>query len=858
MKKIFFVTILILLIIAFIEPSNSRAYRQPISNDYLAPYCPLKADGSKDTSCMFIPKSECDFFVSKQGNDNNIGSEISPFATIQKGVDSINAGENVCIKGYSDGTKYSGSVIFNNKNGNNNAWITIGGYESDKRVVIQGSNYSNGTVGITDSSYIRIIGIEVTKANNGFTAQQSNNIDFINLKAYDNWNWGIGVPNNDGPSQRIRMEHSEIYDNVKKNVLDPAWNPNDDKDGQGGTGAQFNEVAEGAFRYNILYRNFGEGLDVHKDSNQVIVEDNLFSENSHTAFYVNHSSNILFHRNITICSGEKPSWHDQFNRRDDNLGTAITFRQESGHNSDDAGGNNAAINNIVMGCTVHLVATTQTSERPFQSLLVANNTFIDARRKDGNNEKAARFAQLQNESADYAQSVVFLNNIFKFVDTRASLTSANAVDLNLIFFENNITDGSPGFSEGITEVDNLPFLGQYDHTYFLGDNTKPWELSTTQLTNIKRWAMVTSTSPVINTGSVTIPDIVPENDKSRFENLYLDYLNLDYFGKVRGSNPDVGAHESDGTEPTPIDETVMCVSKDVEFGDEGPINDSLVTYDLRLDWPEGSSGSVKVKDYYSANVEIVNKPSYCIEATEEVLGLSEMREGNIPRVFIVIGLVTTVITLVVNSRLDRRKKINLITGVIASGLGLIVIFEVTEKQLGPDDGEAQVVKFLECNVPSNTESINYEVRIIGEEGDMITNEAIVYEDNEDVDSCYKEFVIELEGSGSTPTPSMTPTPTNTQVPGASATPSPTPTQIQGNICGKSDVNGDGVFTLVDFAQFGLTYGNGQNTCSDNQIDYGACGGRDVDRDGFLKLYDFGGENIGFSQRYFPKSSCVLY
>ena len=108
---------------------------------------------------------------------------------------------------------------------------------------------------------------------------------------------------------------------------------------------------------------------------------------------------------------------------------------------------------------------------------------------------------------------------------------------------------------------------------------------------------------------------------------------------------------------------------------------------------------------------------------------------------------------------------------------------------------------------------------------------------------------------STPTPSMTITPTNTQLPGASAT--PVPTEIQGSICGEADVNGDGVFTLVDFAQFGLAYGNGQNTCSDTQVDYGVCGGRDVDRDGFLKLYDFGGENVGFSQRYYPKTSCAL-
>ena len=192
MKNKLFFLFLTLLVIAFITPTSTEAYRQPVSNNFMPSFCPLKADGTKDLNCLYIPKSQCNYFVSKQGNDNNPGTESNPFATIQKGVDVLTAGKKLCIKGYSDGTKYSGSVILTNMNGNNNAWITIGGYESDKRVVIQGSNYSGGTVSITDSSYIRVIGMEVTKVNNGFTAQQSNNIDFINLKAYDNWNWGIG------------------------------------------------------------------------------------------------------------------------------------------------------------------------------------------------------------------------------------------------------------------------------------------------------------------------------------------------------------------------------------------------------------------------------------------------------------------------------------------------------------------------------------------------------------------------------------------------------------------------------------------------------------------------------------------
>ena len=247
---------------------------------------------------------------------------------------------------------------------------------------------------------------------------------------------------------------SEIYDNMKKNPLDPAWNPNDEKDGQGGTGAQFNEVAEGAFRYNKVYRNFGEGLDVHKESNQIIIENNLFSENSHTAFYMNKVSNILYVGNITLCSGEKPSWHDAYNRRSDSLGTAITIRQERADY--DLGGNNALINNIVAGCTVHLIVNSQKASMPVQSLIVANNTFIDARRKDGDDAKPALFARLDSDGQHYAETVLFLNNIFKFDDTRANLASQGAVALNKIIFAQNITDGDPDFTEGITQVTSLP------------------------------------------------------------------------------------------------------------------------------------------------------------------------------------------------------------------------------------------------------------------------------------------------------------------------------------------------------------------------------------------------------------------
>jgi hypothetical protein len=108
----------------------------------------------------------------------------------------------------------------------------------------------------------------------------------------------------------------------------------------------------------------------------------------------------------------------------------------------------------------------------------------------------------------------------------------------------------------------------------------------------------------------------------------------------------------------------------------------------------------------------------------------------------------------------------------------------------------------------------------------------------------------------TVTPIFSPTPTATGIP---TTPSITPTVsiIAGNICGKADVNGDGVFTIYDFSEFAKAYGQGSNTCEDALVEYGLCGGRDVNKDGKLNIADFGAQGIGFAQRYYPKESCSL-
>jgi hypothetical protein len=237
----------------------------------------------------------------------------------------------------------------------------------------------------------------------------------------------------------------------------------------------------------------------------------------------------------------------------------------------DEGGNNAVINNVVMGCTAHFVIGAQVDKPGFTpkklgSALIANNTFIDARAASVTNPKKATFLNIQNNELIYPEPVVFQNNIFKFVDTSAALVGSTAsVNLAKIQFANNLTDGVPGFSEGITKVASLPFVANYDHTTFKGTKPKPWQLDSTQLANILNRIKLTSSSPAISQAKQ-----VP----AQFLTLYSPYLAVDYFGNARGNNPDIGAHEFGGAPgPNPTDDPSATSDWDLNNDDDVDVHD---------------------------------------------------------------------------------------------------------------------------------------------------------------------------------------------------------------------------------------------------------------------------------------------
>ena len=98
------------------------------------------------------------YFVTPDGDDNNPGTENEPWKTIQKSVDTLEAGDTVYIK---TGT-YRENISINVSGSRTNGYITFQNYENDE-VIMDGTGISaTSMIDINDKQYIKIIGINIS------------------------------------------------------------------------------------------------------------------------------------------------------------------------------------------------------------------------------------------------------------------------------------------------------------------------------------------------------------------------------------------------------------------------------------------------------------------------------------------------------------------------------------------------------------------------------------------------------------------------------------------------------------------------------------------------------------------------
>jgi hypothetical protein len=125
------------------------------------------------------------YYVATNGNDNNPGTQTSPWRTIQKAANTLNGGQMAYVRG---GT-YSEQVTIT-RSGSSGNYITISAYPGE--TVIVNPSYSGtyqGSIDIRNNSWVKIVGITIAGSSSsnwcGVWIYGANNIYIQNCTVHD-------------------------------------------------------------------------------------------------------------------------------------------------------------------------------------------------------------------------------------------------------------------------------------------------------------------------------------------------------------------------------------------------------------------------------------------------------------------------------------------------------------------------------------------------------------------------------------------------------------------------------------------------------------------------------------------------
>lgn len=489
-----------------------------------------------------IPKNECTLFVSKQGSDSNNGrTEQTAFAKIATGVSAMVAGDRLCIKGGS----YR-EVVTVRKIGTADKPFVIGGYVGGGLPIIDGGITDNDgyklpnpqckfldtcafggvncrkdhacrwgvLVGLGDSKHVKLIGVDIRgSSGRGLSFSDSSDILIQGVRTYHNWSAGINIGGTE-KDVNIHIDLSAVFDNSR------AY-PENKKEGGGAihvAGTKGTKVTR-----TLVFRNFGEGLDVHKGAVDTIVENNLFWENGHTALYANGSIDAHFDRNFLFCTGNKTAWLEANGVGNDGHGAAITIRNEEGvTRKHGEGGGTLVTNNTIVGCSGSVIVAAQHSAK-LDDITIANNTIISPRAypktsrypgKAGEGIRIGAGAEASITNLNIANNVIYVN------PNDSNVTSIKGGGAN--FSNNYVNKAGSVNNSGIKVIDPKVFKTVAANEILNPATIKPSDY------------VITAASPAV--GGAT----KPANVKG--------LLDKDFFGNARAGNTiDAGSYAYGGS-----------------------------------------------------------------------------------------------------------------------------------------------------------------------------------------------------------------------------------------------------------------------------------------------------------------------
>jgi len=344
------------------------------------------------------------YYVAPTGSDSNAGTLASPWRTIQKAANTLQAGDTVYIRG---GTYQERVVI--NVSGTSGNYITFQNYASES-VTVNGnkslpSTRGSGLIEINSKSYIKIIGLQVT---NSFSYGIKNNGQYITIQ-----NCEVSYSNDGGiisesVANNITVDGCDVHHN--NDIGLSAWHE----------AVTMSGVNTFEVKNSQVHDNKEEGIVAKYDATNGSIHHNKSFNNNGPNIYLDGPSNIKVYNNeVHATLGAKAG-----------IGLSIEDIDANGQTS-----NISIYNNLIYDNAAGIWFWIQTADstKLFSGITIVNNVIYN------NNRNTWGGVYLMSGGSSNYSNVVIRNNIFwentlsggKSIKGDTSVLSTFAIDHNL-------------------------------------------------------------------------------------------------------------------------------------------------------------------------------------------------------------------------------------------------------------------------------------------------------------------------------------------------------------------------------------------------------------------------------------------
>ena len=363
------------------------------------------------------------YYIAKNGNDNNPGTEEKPWLTLNKAGQTATAGDTVYVK---QGI-YNEQLNIKNS-GNENNYITFSAYSTDE-VIIDGTNIPlnwNGLIRLDNIGYVKISGFKIQNSEyfGIYCKNACNNLILQNNEITNCQSSGIIIY----PSSSGNPHHLYIYNNTIDTVC---MNMNQEA-------LSLSKVNVFEITNNKIFNSYKEGIDVKNGCSNGIIQENEVSNHDtmrpciYVDAYGENSYNIIIQKNTAYDNGQ-----------------GICLATEEGGTLE----NITICNNIIYtknnGFGIHKFTTPGSHQK--KDIYVINNLFHMA--ADGT-------CIVLTDNEEHFSNLIIRNNILSGTDYHMITTSFQEyltiqIDHNLFtstsnYYGENYVIGNPEFNDTTT------------------------------------------------------------------------------------------------------------------------------------------------------------------------------------------------------------------------------------------------------------------------------------------------------------------------------------------------------------------------------------------------------------------------